>query len=133
MNSNHPFAKRQFYTDGKTILAHVAEEAEDPKLLDLIHQQYQISDVVLPYLWECIDFNSYDYAEKYWPLGKHVPIVIDPRKNFGKPILARYNIPTETISELVSNGISLKEIIQWYDIDEGSIQWAIDFEDHNVA
>lgn len=133
LNSSHPFAKKVFYTDGKTILARIAEENHDPDLIDLLKKQYQIDPIVLPTLYESLDFDHYDYASKFWPLGKSKKIVVDPSTNFGKPTVTFYNIPTDTILEMYKTGHSFKSISEWFEIDEISLKMAIEFEMRNVA
>lgn len=132
-NTAHPFAMRKFYTDGKTILARVAEEEKDPALIDLLKKQYQFDQIITPLLYETIDFNTVDEASKYWPLGKGKNIVLDPARNLGKPILDNYNIRTDVIFDLLKKNHSIKEIIDWYEIDELSLRTAIDYEKGLVA
>ena len=59
LDTYHPFAIRKIFTDGKSIFAKIAKEANDSSLLDLLNQQYQFESIVEPTLYECIDFNSY--------------------------------------------------------------------------
>lgn len=132
-NTTHPFAKKVFYTDGKTILAKIAEENKDPDLLDLLKKQYQIESIVSPTLYECLDFNNLDLAEKWWPLGRSSRIVIDPKRNFGKPIIDDKNIRIETILDIYRSNKNIEEISNWYNIDELSIYAAIEFEKRLTA
>jgi uncharacterized protein (DUF433 family) len=133
LNTSHPFAVRKIFTDGKSIFAKIAQEEGDSSLIDLINKQFQFEKVVEPFLYECIDFNKYDHAERWWPLGKKEDIVLDPARNMGQPILNSCNIRTELISELYKSNHSIKEISEWYEIDEKAIETAIDFEKGLVA
>lgn len=132
-NTDHPFAKKVFYTDGKTILAKIAEENKDPDLLDLLKKQYQIESIISPSLYESLDFDNFDLAEKWWPLGKDKMIVLDPKRNFGKPILDKLNIRVETIIDIYKNNKNINEISNWYNIDKKSINAAIEFEKRLIA
>lgn len=133
LKTKHPFAKKAFYTDGKTILARIADENNDPELLDLLKKQYQIDSIIMPHLYKCIDFNKYELAEKWWPLGKENGIVVDPSRNFGKPIINNYNIRIETIIDLYKAGHSIDEIAEWYEIDKSSINSALHFNSNKCA
>ncbi len=133
LSTSHPFAVKIFYTDGKTILARIASDSEMPDLIDLLKKQYQFDSIVLPELYECIDFNSYDVAERFWPEGKNNNIVIDPKINFGKPSIYGPNIPVLTLFQLVKSGQTLKELSEWYDIDEEKIRKAIEYEYKKAA
>jgi uncharacterized protein (DUF433 family)/DNA-binding transcriptional MerR regulator len=133
LSSPHPFAEKVFYTDGKTILARIAEESDMPDLIDLINKQYQFDPIVLPELYKCIDFNDYDIAERYWPEGRNVDIVIDPKINFGKPSIFGPNIPIYTLYDLYKKGQSIEELAGWYDVDEKVVASALKYEDKKVA
>ena len=133
LSSPHPFAMKKFYTDGKTILARIAKESELPELIDLIKKQYQLDPIVLPELYECIDFDKYEIAERYWPEGKDKKIIIDPKINFGELSISGSNVPIKTIAELFKNGQTANELAEWYAIDLKDVELAIHFENKNVA
>jgi len=128
LNSTHPFAMKKFYTDGKTILAKIAEKDKDPFLLDLLKKQYKLDKIINHYLKNCIDFNEFDHAERWWPIGKEKGIVLDPNRNLGQPILNKYNIRTDVICDLYMNNHNKNEISEWYNIDFTSIENAIRYE-----
>lgn len=128
LESEHPFAMKKFYTDGKTILARIAKESDSPELIDLIKKQFQLDDIVLPTLYECIDFDHYEIAERWWPNGRDAGVVIDPNRNFGKPIINDINVSTQLIVDLHNSGHSVEDIIDWYDIDQKYIEIALKFE-----
>ena len=133
LNSEHPFAMKKIYTDGKTIIAKIAKESDSIELIDLLKKQYQFADIILPTLYECIDFNHYEIAEKWWPLGRDSGVVIDPARSFGKPIIDDINISTELIMDLYNSDHSKEDISNWYDIDLKYIEMAVDFEKRLVA
>lgn len=133
LKSEHPFAMKKFYTDGKTIMAKITRDAESLDLVDLIKMQYQIVDFILPNLYECIDFDNFDFAERWWPKGKKSGIVVDPGRNFGHPIIDEINISTNLIQELFDSGHSIEDIMEWYDIDLKYIKMALDFQKRNIA
>jgi uncharacterized protein (DUF433 family)/DNA-binding transcriptional MerR regulator len=133
LSSSHPFAMKKFYTDGKTILARIAKESHMPELIDLITNQYQFDPIVFPELYECIDFNDYEIAERWWPEGKDNYIMVDPNINFGKPSISSANIPTNTIYELYTAGHSIDELADWYDVSFKDIESAIGYENKEAA
>ena len=128
LDTSHPFAVRKMYTDGKGIFARYAEENRDSLLLDLICRQFQFDEVIAPLLYESIDFDVSDCARKWWPLGKDGNVVLDPQRNFGRPILDRHNVRTELIYELYKANRSVDEISDWYELDKGETEAAIGFE-----
>lgn len=133
LNTSHPFAIKKMFTDGESIFADIAQEDNDTSLLDLLAKQYQMSSIIKPTLLECIDFDKYDFAERWWPLGKTKDVVLDPSRNMGQPIINKYNVRTELIFELHKTKHSIKEISDWYELDEESINTAIDYESRLTA
>ena len=133
LDTSHPFAIRKMFTDGKSIFAKIAKEENDPSLLDLLKKQYQFNEIIEPILIECIDFDKNDYAQRWWPLGKKEDIVLDPARNMGQPILNKYNIKTELIYNLFKTNHSIREISEWYELDQKAIESAIGFEERLVA
>ncbi len=128
LNTSHPFAKKQFFTDGRTILAKIIEKENDPVLIDLVKTQYKFDKIITPYLHSRIDFNKFDKAERWWPQGKETGIVVDPTRSLGQPIINKYNIRTELIYDLHDTNHSNNDIAYWYGIDLSSIEAAILFE-----
>jgi uncharacterized protein (DUF433 family) len=133
LNTEHPFAVRKIYTDGKSIFAKMGQEGYDTSLIDVIRAQFQLGEIVEPFLFECIDFNQYDQAEKWWPRGKKEGIVLDPSRNFGQPIIDTYNIRTDILYDLYKTNHSIAEIKEWYKIDTDEIIAAIHFEEGFVV
>jgi uncharacterized protein (DUF433 family) len=133
LNTAHPFAKKCFFTDGKTILLKIAEKDNIPELLDLLKKQYQMEPIVSQSLIESLDFDKYDLAEKWWPLGKKSRIVIDPKRNFGKPIINDKNIRIDTIYDLYRRNKNIVEIAEWYELDKKTINEAIQFYERDIA
>lgn len=133
LKTAHPFAQKIFYTDGKTIFAEIAIKHNESDLLDLIKKQYQFEKILEPLLYRCLDFDESNAASRWWPLGKKGRIVIDPERNFGKPIIDSLNIKVETIVDLVRRNKSVSEIADWYDIDCESIYAALDYSERVPA
>lgn len=133
LQNTHPFATRKFYTDTKTILVKIADESGEVELIDMIKSQLVLDKIVEPLLHECLDFDIDEMASRWWPLGKNGRIVIDPKLNFGKPVIDTFNIPTETIYSSFLVERSIKTVADWYEIDEDSIRRAIEYEEKKVA
>jgi len=133
LDTSHPFAVRKMYTDGKEIFAETAKDNDVTSLLDLINKQFQFDEVIGSLLYGCIDFDDYDFAQKWWPLGKTEDIVLDPSRNMGQPILDKRNVRTGLIYELFKAKRDMDEISEWYDLDRAEIEAAIAFEEGLVA
>ena len=54
--------------------------------------------------------------------------VLDPKRNFGQPILADEGVPTLILARAVQSTRSISELASWYEVPEKSIADAIEFE-----
>ena len=140
--SDHPFAIRRLRHDGKTIFAELSlkdfEDGRDPEvsrdriLEDLQQGQIVISSIAKPYLFSKLDYNPDDVA-CWWPLGKEKRIVIDPRRNFGKPIDNKSGVSTYSLYAMVRGGEEPEKVARWYEVDEQAVEDAIEFEHYLKA
>lgn len=128
VESEHPFAKRQFFTDGKSILTRIAGDCDNVELLNLVHNQYELDRLVSPLLYENLDFGELDFANRWWPTGRSSGVVVDPLRNLGKPIVERYNVPTSVLADMVEATGSIERVADWYEIDLDSVREAVTFE-----
>jgi uncharacterized protein (DUF433 family) len=130
----HPFSTKRFHTDGKKILMEIADSEEEVKntLMDLINDQYAIKKVLEPYLYKGLEFDN-DIANRWWPLGKEKSVVLDPERNFGKPIVSKESVPTWVIYKSYLAEGSLKKVSFYYNVSFKSIKDSIEFEKNLAA
>jgi uncharacterized protein (DUF433 family) len=74
-----------------------------------------------------LEFNNELIASRFWPLGKEKSILIDPRRQFGHPVLGSTNIYPETIYNLYKAGEPIDFLAFAYEIDPKIISDAIDY------
>lgn len=134
---SHPFAVRRFSTDGKTIFAELREQAaseppqgfsRDAFLEDLNTSQGVFDDFVAPFIKRIVQWGDDDVARLLWPLGRESGIVLDPERAFGKPIHHESGVPTRALFEASQSGETYAEIAEWYDLPEGAVHRAVDYE-----
>jgi uncharacterized protein (DUF433 family) len=130
--AEHPFASQQFVTDGKTIFAEIAQTTGNKELLDLKSDQMAFKRVMLPSLRSNVDFGEAG-IERWWPLGKRKPIVLDPTRQFGQPILDSEGVPTEVLSRAYSAVKDIRHVANWYRVSQNAVRSAIEFEDSLAA
>ena len=118
LKSGHPFSMYTFKTDGKAIFLRTLEE--NPKLLDIVTGQYQIDEIIDPYLYDRLDFQ-FDMASSWWPQGKDRGVVVDPKRSFGRSIVDTCGIPTTTLMESYRTTNSISKVASWYEISEKSV------------
>ena len=96
--TSHPLTSAQFRTDGRTIYLQSLREAESEDLLDLKSSQYAFKAVIKPSLFAGIDYDDDGQARRWFPAEHHSKlIVIDPERQFGKPMLTESAVPTRAL------------------------------------
>lgn len=129
VGSNHPFATGRFKTAGRAILLDTDEEEQDAALLDLIKDQWVFKRFINPYL-RGLDFEEDGHAARWFPLATSGSrrIVIDPRRSFGQPIVARYGVPTRTLADAYAVEQSIAKVARWFEVDPKDVKDAVAYE-----
>lgn len=120
----HPLSTLKFGHDYKRIYI------DDGQLTILLSGQTAIAEVMKDYI-HMFDFDAdidgQQRAHRWWPEGKKVPIVVDPERSFGTPILAGHGIPVSSICSRAWAGHPLADIAWAYDIPQSTVQHAINY------
>lgn len=123
LRTDHPFASARFRTDGRRLYLEILEEE---KLLDLALDQYAFHRIVEPSL------QPFDYdpamAIRWWPLGRHRHVVVDPHRAFGQPVADASGVPTATLFETFCAAGHYREVAQAFEITEAEVVDAVAFE-----
>lgn len=125
LKTTHPFCSNRIATDGKNILLRQAEEDSDEALVNLVTNQKEFSRIVQGFLKE-LEFSGKDII--WWPLGKERQIVLDPKRNFGQPSAARSGVPTSVLARSVKTNGSVEAVSHWFEVSEGEVRDAVEFE-----
>lgn len=126
LETKYPFAHYNIRTDYKNIWA----EVED----NLVRADGKTQFDFLPLLDKFLHNVSYganNMADRYFPLGKDVKVVVDPMNQFGQPCVYGTAIKTKSIYSLHLGGETHKRISNLYDIPEDKVRDAIRF--HTTA
>jgi uncharacterized protein (DUF433 family) len=127
--TRYPFAVKRFDTDGKTIFATLSRTETDEELVeDLRDCQYVFSNIVRPFFRK-LDYEDGDVA-RFWPMHKRGRVVLDPARQFGRPIDSKTDIPTWTLFSAVraGKGQSVKEVADWFGVPVQAVQASVKFE-----
>ena len=126
----HPFASRRVYTDGARVFAALAAGPTTPDLIALTRRdvlQVIAGGIFEPFSDE-IDFDETTaYASRWWPLGRQVPIVLDPRVAFGAPVIAGTRLRTTLIAGL-AHETTEPAVADTYIVGVAAVRAAVRFE-----
>lgn len=129
----YPFTCKRFQTDGRSIFASVLQETGDESLLDLVKRQYAFTQVIKPSLYRGIEYDN-DKALRWYPLSRNQHVVLDPMRNFGKPILTGSGMTVDAIvSAWHAEGQDTRSVAAIYEVPLAEVEAAIQFEQRNVA
>jgi uncharacterized protein (DUF433 family) len=126
--ADHPFSSQRFRTDGRTIFAEIIDQTGEPQLLDLVKSQFAFARVIGPSLYAGIEFSNRDMPVRWWPLGRQTPVVIDPARSFGQPIVSTAGIPTSVLADAVVAEGSVAKVARLFRIPPQSVHAALRFE-----
>lgn len=132
-DQQYPFTCKRFQTDGRDIFATVLDETGDEALLDLVKRQYAFKQVIKPSLYEGIDYTGEGAAQRWYPIKRSKAVVLDPARNFGKPVLASAGIDTAAIYHAYqAEGQDSKRVAMLFEISAAAVDAAVTFE-HRIA
>lgn len=133
-HQEYPFTCKRFQTDGRSIFATVHEETSDETLLDLVKKQYVFKQVIAPSLYEGIEYTQNGEAQRWFPVRRNRLVVLDPQRNFGKPMLTDTGVGVDAVlSAWHAEGKNTKRVATIYEIPVAAVQAAIQFEHRDVA
>lgn len=79
---------------------------------------------------ESFDFSHVDrLAERWYPAGREVPIVLDPRIGGGRPTIQGSGITVDTVYRRFRAGQTIEFLADDYDLDQSAIEEAIRYAD----
>ena len=129
---SHPFCTNRFMTDGREIFVDLHRETGEPSLIEIVTRQQVFAQIVSSFLKE-LEFVDGSGLVRWWPLGEDRMVVLDPTRNFGRPIVADNGVPTEVLASAIRATGSVAEVSRWYEVPEREINDAVEFEQRLAA
>jgi uncharacterized protein (DUF433 family) len=129
--TEHPFAHRRVYTDHEQIFVASSDQSAWSDLMQVTGRraagQLVAGGIFDRYLEE-IDFETDSaLAERWFPLGRDVPVVLDPHIAFGAPVIAGTRIRTDVLA-LYAAANKVPTVARAFELEHARVQAAIDFE-----
>jgi uncharacterized protein (DUF433 family) len=132
IDAEHRLASRRLLTDGKELFWEFQEQSRDGEisLVNLSRGGQKVfPEAVLRYLRE-MELSRDTFAKRWWPgsLPGEDAVVVDPRRAFGAPVIARTGIRTEDVSSRFSAGEALGDLADDYGLTFAQIEAAVRLE-----
>ncbi|MEX0690858.1 MAG: DUF433 domain-containing protein [Gemmatimonadales bacterium] len=129
----HPFAHRGLFTDRQQIFVDLADAEAQPGLLQVTGRKASPQLLAGGLLEGHVDEMDFDaqtsLAARWFPLGRGVAIVLDPRIAFGAPVLLGTRIRTDVLSAYAS-GNREQSVARAFDLPVDQVRAAVAFEAH---
>jgi uncharacterized protein (DUF433 family) len=134
LQNPHPFATRTvFETDGRKILARVADDEGDERLYDLTTRNWEMLELIRQSLHDDVTFDPADTIVAWTPRPEIPTVLIRPSVARGQPSLADSHIPTRALAEaLQSENNDIAAVARWFEIEPDAVRDAVLFE-HDLA
>ena len=131
---DHHFARRAFWTDGRNIYVKVRDEAAEALLQLLSGGQWVIAPIITQVAHQ-IDFDeATGISARWYPMGKDVPVVVDPRLSFGAPVIAGRGIQTANVFDLFRGERGdVERVAVCLDLSTDDVRAAVQFEEQLAA
>lgn len=123
-----PLATKQFQAEWHELIGSVSIHTKLGKN-ELQKCEQVFVERVGPFLQK-VDFLQTGEAARYWPLGRHGRVVLDPERKFGAPIDDESGVPVRAIYAAVvaGGGEEPQTVAEWLDVSLDSVRAAIAFE-----
>lgn len=132
LDTPYPLATTKPYVANRELVLRAqVESGLDQKLYLIVvrNDQLVLNDPAHSF-YEDIEWSD-EIAQSVAPLGRSNVVRIDPRRGFGEPVVR--NVRTSALAELAGAGHSIRELADWYELDQSDVRAALSFEARHVA
>ncbi len=128
--ADHPFTRRRFITDGRTIYQDAMRSGEEEgEILDLKTRQYAFREIIKDSLYSGIEYEG-SFARRWYPEPRSHTVVIDPELQFGHPVIAESGVPTDSLyASYLAEGKSKEIVAKLFEVPLGHVTAAVRFEE----
>jgi len=125
----YPFAWLKLKTDGAHVLSEFQEREPGASLLALdIYGQRTLPGDIIKTL-ELFDYEE-EFAARWYPIGRNVPIVIDPRYGAGRPTIPDRRLTIETIFKRWKAGQTIRFIASDFKLPPSIVETTLQYADN---
>lgn len=128
-DTQYPFASRQVFAEGEHLFASLSRTDRDHIVGSRPRDREQLAATELfrPYLKDAEFDEATFLTRKWWPLGRQVPVVLDPRVSFGAPTIQGRRVRTAIVAGM-AEASSEAEAAAAYGLTSAEVGAAVRFE-----
>jgi len=127
----YPFAHVKLKTEGRNVLAVYQEDHPEASLLALNKSgQFTLPQQVINAL-ELFDYEE-GFAARWYPAGKNVPIIVDPRYSAGRPSIPERRLPISLLYKRWKAGENIRYLASDYALPKDVVEEALRHAEHYV-
>ncbi len=124
---DYPFARVELKAIGGRIVHIIREPGISLQAIDQ-PEQHTLPDLVQQIVTEQIEYE-YELASRWYPVGKKIPIVVDPRISAGVPIIEGRGITVEAIYKRFKADQDIAFIEKDFDLKHGIVEKVIRYRE----
>lgn len=128
LRTDHPFSTGQFKTVGRRIMWEMGTASGDAILLDLAKDQSTFRGFLQPYLRGLEFLPDSRFPARWFPMAGTKRVVLDPKRAFGRPIVAKRGVLTSILAQAYKAEGSYDKVARWYEVDVRSVKDAVEYE-----
>lgn len=128
--TRHPFAHHRAYVGHGSIFIKAPKHGRATDLLELSSRQptQLVAGPIFERTLQAVDFDRRTWlVRRWWPLGKTVPVVLDPAVAFGAPVVEGTRIETGILAGYARQS-GVESVAAAYRIDAEQVRAAVAFE-----
>jgi len=132
LHIEYPFAWLKLKTDGAHVLG-VFQDREPGETLLALDKfgQWTLPGEVIQAL-ELFEYEE-EFASRWYPIGRNVPIVIDPRFGAGKPTIPDRRLTIETIFKRWKAGQTISFIASDFKLSRSLVETTLQYADNYIT
>jgi uncharacterized protein (DUF433 family) len=125
----HPFCVKGLLYNAHShrVFVQSADELGDERIKEIVKGEWVLGPILKPFLKQ-LEHDPASKLAQQWRIAEGV--VIDPRRQYGKPIVDAVGVPTSVLwASFIANNRDANLVANWYGILPEHVQFAVRFQD----
>lgn len=129
--TSHPFASRRIFTDRRDIFAEITQGIDIPDVIALKegrHLQIHSGKLLEAILEEISYSQDTSLADRWWPMARSFPVLLDPKIAFGAPTVEGTSTRTDVVAAMAKT-TSADVAANVYELTKRQVEACTQFEE----